>query len=161
MISTKILIKCIIFNLLVVISILIYLIFDQYILITKLIIVILCFHCFYLFNQSIVFFVKSIIYNLKKIPNHWGIRKGKWVFDDSYLLLQQTYNISVNFVQLVGYFISYLCTVCLHTKNHTCIFMFLLFWSILYIIIFLFWLFEAIINIFNAVPYHQSRNKGN
>ena len=54
-------------------------------LISKLILISLYLHCFYRFYKSMVplfCFLKYIIYIVKKIPNNWGIHKGKLIIVD-------------------------------------------------------------------------------
>ena len=97
-ILTKKLVKRIVFYLLVTISMNIvcncwvfcwwflpYLIFYQHDFISKLIIILLCLHCFDWLDQSIFSLfqlLKSIIYIFKTIPNRCKIYKGKWIIVD-------------------------------------------------------------------------------
>ena len=68
----------------------------------------------------------------------------------SLFIFQQFYWISAVFLQLVVYFISYLWLENFHIRTHTHNFMFTLFLLIWYII-FLPWLFKAIINIVKTI----------
>ena len=81
-----------------------YIIFDEYVFISKITLIILCLICFNGFDESVFCFFKAIIYIVKMIPYHRGINNGKCSI--LFLQIELKYCISVIFL-LVGYFISH------------------------------------------------------
>ena len=59
-----------------------YIIFDEYVFISKITLIILCLIFFNGFDESVFYFCffKAIIYIVKMIPDHQGIKNGKWVY---------------------------------------------------------------------------------